>query len=539
MSKTHCVIARARRVRSARGLAAATALLLPCFLPGLSGTPAAAHAVADKPREPSPPARMSAVGGERLGLPGVQIEPRAGAGTPELPDSITSRAWIVADAETGDVLAAKNAHWPLAPASTIKMLFADTLLPKFDKDRVHRVSREELLRVGPGSSMVGLKEGLTYTVDDLWKGVFLRSGNDAVHALAELNGGVDKTVREMNEHARRLGATDTHVVSPDGYDAEGHVSSAYDLTLFARSGMQKPDFRAYAATVRAQFPGDVEKGKDGKKKRGTFEIQNTNRLLTGAPGLEPYEGIAGVKNGYTTNAGSTFTGVAQRGDRVLLVTAMHPEGGGLSVYEETADLLDWGFEAAGKTEPVGELVPPEGAAYGSGKNADDRPGSQAGGADAQPAGPTTPNAARTHGPSDGAGTALMIVVAVLVALGAGAYGVRRRWPLPGVAGLPHPGRGPQGPAVLGGPGNPGALERIVTRPAAPGRPQSAASAPGSGGSAGRTEGAGGAGARAPRNPGTPGAPEDAGNPEDSGEGPATGPVGTEPPAPPAEGAGTP
>ncbi|MGY1455263.1 D-alanyl-D-alanine carboxypeptidase [Streptomyces sp. SS8] len=531
MSKTHRVIARARRVRSARGLTAATALLLPCLL---TGAPAAAHAVSDKPREPSPPARMSAVGGERLGLPGVQIEPRAGAGTPELPDSITSRAWIVADAETGDVLAAKNAHWPLAPASTIKMLFADTLLPKFDKDRVHRVSREELLRVGPGSSMVGLKEGLTYTVDDLWKGVFLRSGNDAVHALAELNGGVDKTVREMNEHAGRLGATDTHVVSPDGYDAEGHVSSAYDLTLFARSGMRKPDFREYAATVRARFPGDVEKGKDGKNKRGTFEIQNTNRLLTGAPGLEPYEGIAGVKNGYTTNAGSTFTGVAQRGDRVLLVTAMHPEGGGLSVYEETADLLDWGFEAAGKTEPVGELVPPEGALNGLGKNTDDRPGNQAGGAGEQPAGPTTPTASRTHGPSDGAGTALMIVASLLVALGAGAYGVHRRWPLPGMAGTPRPGRGPQGPAVLGGPGNPGALERIVTRPPAPGRPEGA-------GGAGEAAGGGSGGGK-----GRTGSPKGVRNPEEapkgaenSGEGPAAGPGGASPPERPAKDAGTP
>ncbi|MDG9704312.1 D-alanyl-D-alanine carboxypeptidase family protein [Streptomyces sp. DH37] len=484
MSKTHRVIARARRVRSARGLAAATTvLLLPCLL---AGAPAAAHAVSEKPGEATPPARMSAVGGERLGLPGVQIEPRAGADAPELPDSITSRSWIVADAETGEVLAAKNAHWPLAPASTIKMLFADTLLPKLDKDLVHRVTREELLRVGPGSSMVGLKEGLPYTVDQLWQGVFLRSGNDAVHALAELNGGVDKTVREMNEHARRLGAGDTHVVSPDGYDAEGHVSSAYDLTLFARSGMQKPDFRAYAATVRAQFPGDVKKGKDGKEERETFEIQNTNRLLTGAPGMEPYEGIAGVKNGYTTNAGSTFTGVAQRGDRVLLVTAMHPEGGGLRVYEETAELLDWGFEAAGEVEPVGELVPPEGSGEGggegNGKNTDDRPGNQAGGSGVQPSGPT---AAGTQQPSGGAGTALMIVVALLVALGAGAYGVHRRWPLPGVSGLSRPGRGPQGPAVLGGPGNPGALERIVGRAAAPGTP-------------GRSE--------APKKPGGPGRP---------------------------------
>jgi len=434
-------------VRSARGLtAAATVLLLPCLLAGAPA--AAARAAADEPDEPSPPAHMSTVGGARLGLPGVQIQPLPGAGAPELPDSITSRAWIVADAETGDVLAAKNAHWPLAPASTLKMLFADTLLPKFDEDTVHRVSREELAEVGPGSSLVGVKENLTYTVRDLWLGVFLRSGNDAVHVLAAMNGGTDKTVREMNEHARELGATDTQVVSPDGYDAEGQVSSAYDLTLIARSGMQKPAFREYAATVRTQFPGEVKKGKDGRKKRETFEIQNTNRLLTGDLGLEPYEGIAGIKNGYTSKAGHTFTGIAQRGDRVLLVTAMHPEEGGLlRVYEETAELFDWGFAAADKVEPVGELVPPERVRTGEGKNPDAGTAGRTAGTGAQPSGHTAAGSQRSPG---GAVTALAVAAAVLAALGAGAYGVHRRRPLPG---LPRPGRGVQGPAAPGGPGN--------------------------------------------------------------------------------------
>nr|WP_245640980.1 serine hydrolase [Streptomyces megasporus] len=406
----------------------------------------------EDPVEPRPPTTMSTVGGELLGLPGVRIRPRPGADAPEPPDSITSRSWIVADAETGEVLGAKNAHWPLAPASTLKMLFADTLIERFDEDETHRVDRAELEGIGPGSSMVGIKEGLTYTVRDLWLGVFLRSGNDAVHVLSAMNGGVDKTVREMNEHARELGATDTHVVSPDGYDAEGQVSSAYDLTLIARSGMQKPKFREYAATVRAEFPGEVKKGKDGKEKRETFEIQNTNRLLTGDVGLEPYDGIAGIKNGYTSEAGFTFTGVAQRGDRVLLVTVMHPEEGGVRVYKETAELLDWGFEAAGKVEPVGELVPPRGARAGEGKNSDDKPADPAD-AGARPSGHTAAGAQRS---SDGAGTALMVAASALAVIGAGAWFVHRRRPLPLPAG---PGRGRREAAVLGSPENPGPPER--------------------------------------------------------------------------------
>ena len=102
---------------------------------------------------------------------------------------------------------------------------------------------------------------------DLWLGVFLRSGNDAVHVLSAMNGGVDKTVQEMQEHAEELQALDTHVVTPDGYDEPGQVSSAYDLTLFARSGLQKKDFREYCSTVRAQFPGETKKGKKGKRRR--------------------------------------------------------------------------------------------------------------------------------------------------------------------------------------------------------------------------------------------------------------------------------
>ncbi|GAA3087894.1 hypothetical protein GCM10020254_35540 [Streptomyces goshikiensis] len=230
---------------------------------------------------------MSAVGGTRLGQPGTQVNLLPGA--PALPESLTGRSWIVADAGSGEVLAAHNAHWRLPPASTMKMLFADTVLPTLPKDQVHKVTEEEMSDVGQGSSLVGVKEDYEYSVHDLWLGVFLRSGNDAVHVLSAMNGGIEKTVKDMQAHAEELQALDTHVVSPDGYDAPEQVSSAYDLTLIARSGLQKQDFKEYCGTVSAQFPGSQEAG----KARDSFEIQNTNRLMTGAGGLAPYKGIAG------------------------------------------------------------------------------------------------------------------------------------------------------------------------------------------------------------------------------------------------------
>ncbi|NEC79950.1 D-alanyl-D-alanine carboxypeptidase, partial [Streptomyces sp. SID7958] len=334
----------------------------------------------------TPPAKMSAVGGPRLGQPGTQVN--LAGGVPVLPKGLSARSWIVADAESGEVLAAHNAHWRLAPASTLKMLFADTLLPKWPRSEKHTVVPSDLAGVGSGSSMVGIKEDETYTVHDLWLGVFLRSGNDAVHVLSAMNGGVENTVRQMNEHAEELQALDTHAVSPDGYDAPGQVSSAYDLTLIARSGLQKKDFREYCSTVRAKFPGETKKNKKGKKVRGSFEIQNTNRLLAGASDVPVYQGIAGVKNGNTTNAGATFTGVAERDGRVLLVTVMNPEKDESNeVYKETAKLFDWGFKAAGKVEPVGELVPPRSAVKGAGRpGASASPGEAGGAADGVGAG---------------------------------------------------------------------------------------------------------------------------------------------------------
>jgi D-alanyl-D-alanine carboxypeptidase (penicillin-binding protein 5/6) len=117
--------------------------------------------------------------------------------------------------------------------------------------------------------------------------------------------------------------------------------------VFGRAGLRNPDFARYCSTAHASFPGT----------NGTmYQIANTNRLLTGANGVKPYPGLIGIKNGYTSHAGNTLIAAARRDGRTLVVTVMNPQqGGGLQVYEEARALLDWGFEAADRVDPVGSL----------------------------------------------------------------------------------------------------------------------------------------------------------------------------------------
>ena len=279
------------------------------------------------------------VGGDPLATRGVVVT----SGATPLP-TVGAAAWLVADATTGTVLAAKDPHGQFMPASTLKTLTAITLLPRLDKSTVY-VGRSQDTRVD--GTKVGIVAGSTYTVDQLFYGLFLASGNDAASALANAAGGWASTVSEMNAVAIELQADDTHAVNPSGLDVKGQVTSAYDLALFARAGLMRADFTTYTSTKRYQFPGVHVPG--GPPGRGTFQIQNQNRLL-----MHGYRGMVGVKTGYTSLAGRTYVGAAQRGGHLVVVTLMKVTG---PTEDAAHTLLDWGFANVGKPG-VGELVQP-------------------------------------------------------------------------------------------------------------------------------------------------------------------------------------
>jgi D-alanyl-D-alanine carboxypeptidase (penicillin-binding protein 5/6) len=195
---------------------------------------------------------------------------------------------------------------------------------------------------GIEGSKVGVYPGLRYTVDLLFQGMFLASGNDAVHALSVHDqGGVKATIQRMNQKAKEIGALDTTVTDPTGLDADGQYSSAYDLALFARAGLARPDFAKYASTKFTAFPNAGNKG--------TYQVANQNKMLFN------YDGALGVKTGYTTLARNTFIGAARRNGHTLTVTLMNAPHG---ITEDATNLLNWTFKNYDQLDPVGTLVKP-------------------------------------------------------------------------------------------------------------------------------------------------------------------------------------
>ncbi len=295
----------------------------------------------------------STLGGDALATTGLAVDAPGSAPLPE----VSASAYLLADLDTGEVLAAKDPHGRWRPASTLKVLTALTLMPKLDPTTVYTAQWEDANAEG---SRAGIVPDASYTVHQLWQALFLVSGNDAASALAHTYGGVPQTVAAMSSAAKDLGALDTTVKNPSGLDAPGQYTSAYDLAVIARAAMTRQDFRDYVTTVKAQFPGKMPKV---GKVRKTFEIYTQDRLLLN------YRGAIGVKTGWTTKARGTFVGAATRGGHTLVATVLHSQQ---DSWRDSAALLSWGFANRSLARSVGTLDARTQAAAGTSGSAGDR-----------------------------------------------------------------------------------------------------------------------------------------------------------------------
>ena len=166
--------------------------------------------------------------------------------------TVTVASYVLADLDTGAVLAARAPHERQRPASTLKVLTSLVVLARLDPDTVVDGTAEDLRVDG---SKVGIGPGGHYTVRQLLQGLLLNSGNDAADALARALGGDAAAVAAMSETARGLGALDTRPATLSGLDGPGMATSAYDLALLFRVAMRDPLFAATTATRTVPFPG--------------------------------------------------------------------------------------------------------------------------------------------------------------------------------------------------------------------------------------------------------------------------------------------
>lgn len=256
---------------------------------------------------------------------------------------IAADSWLIADLDSGQILASQNADLEVRPASTLKLLTALTVAPRLAPEQPYRAVKADEEAEG---NRVVLYAGLKYTVADLLHAALLPSANDAAEALARANGGLDLTVEQMNAEAARLGATSTRVMNPSGLDADGQVTSARDMALIGRAAFANPEIAEYLKLRVVDFPGKVENGA-----RVIYPVYNGNRMLAHTD----FEGALGGKSGYTSKAGNTLVAAAERDGRRLLVTLFRIGG---NTYRTGEALLNWGFANLANLEPIGQLAEP-------------------------------------------------------------------------------------------------------------------------------------------------------------------------------------
>jgi D-alanyl-D-alanine carboxypeptidase (penicillin-binding protein 5/6) len=239
-------------------------------------------------------------------------------------------AWLIADLDTGQVLADRDGYAAHPPASTIKVLLALTALDEVNLDSTVVATPAD---TEAECNCVGIEPGRSYTAHQLLEAVLLVSGNDAANTLAEMLGGQEAAVAKMNAKAAAVGATNTHATTPSGLDGDDGPgwTTPHDLAVILRAALANPVVAAITAEPSAMFPG----GPDGVEQ----PLVNSNELL------QRYPGAIGGKTGFTNAARKTYVGAAARDGRRLVVAMMYGliHDGGPTYWDQAASLLDWGF----------------------------------------------------------------------------------------------------------------------------------------------------------------------------------------------------
>jgi serine-type D-Ala-D-Ala carboxypeptidase (penicillin-binding protein 5/6) len=254
---------------------------------------------------------------------------------------LTGEAAVLMDAATGKVLFTKNAQETLYPASTTKILTALIAIKNGNLDEKIVVGKEALMKTA-GESSAGLREGEVLTLRQLLEGLMLPSGNDAARTIAvyiakKVSGDPNLTEQEaidffadiMNQESRKLGATHSHFVNPNGLHDPNHYTTANDLAVIAAEAMKNSTFRK---TVNSQIYSDQ-----------SIVYKNRNELLdTESPYY--YEGANGIKTGFTDEAGYCLVSSASRNGKQFIAVILKSTKE--DVWKDSIALLDKGFTSS-------------------------------------------------------------------------------------------------------------------------------------------------------------------------------------------------
>lgn len=223
---------------------------------------------------------------------------------------IKSESGIIMEASTGKILFDKNMDEQKSPASMTKIM---TMLLTVEAIESGKISLEDEVNISANASKMGgsqvyLEENSTATVEMLLKSIAIGSANDASVAVAEKIGGTESNfVNMMNKRAKELGAVNTTFKNPHGLDEEGHLTTAHDLALIARELIKHKEILKLTSTYETTITH-----KNGK----SLWLVNTNKLI------KFYNGLDGLKTGFTDNAGYCLTGTMLRNDMRLITVTM-------------------------------------------------------------------------------------------------------------------------------------------------------------------------------------------------------------------------
>ena len=246
--------------------------------------------------------------------------------------NLDSESAILIDEASGKVLYEKNPDVKLPMASMTKIMSMLLIMERIESGALKYDDKVIISKnaSGMGGSQVFLQEGEEYKVEALLKCISVSSANDAVVAMAEkISGSVESFVKLMNDKAKELGLTNTNFANPHGLDAENHYSSARDMSKLAKELLKHKDILKFTSIYE-----DYLTKPDGSQ----VWLVNTNRLV------RFYDGVDGLKTGYTTEAGYCLTATAKKNDLRLISVVMKSSSGDAR-SKDTATLLTYGFNS--------------------------------------------------------------------------------------------------------------------------------------------------------------------------------------------------